>query len=781
MYINNLFHLKDWKIEEFLLLIITLQTIFFVLILLEYVGLGIPILKDLIGFFFILFIPGTLLLRLINLDRIESNGQILLYTLGSSLVILMVIGTLMNYLYPILGIDKPLSSVSIIITFYVFTIILCFICYLIDKRRVVEKKSPPNKVDLKNLVSSPLLFLFILPILTILGAYQMNVYHSNVLTMLMIFLVGIIAFMVSLRTFIPSKLYPLIVFIISISLLLHKSLISNYIWGWDINAEYFLANQVILNAFWNESLPFSYNSMLSVVILGPIFSSFINIGEVWIMKIIYPFLFSLVPLGLYYLFCKQTSPKIAFFSVFFFMLMFTFYTEMLSLIRQQVAELMLVLVLMLIVNDKLEVTKRSFLAVMFGLSIVVTHYGLSYVIMLILIISAIFLYFLDKNSNQGLSSKFWPKIYKLTAVNALLQSFPNHFFGNNKNNLSKQGRKPSVSEKINLYRSIKKDRILTSSFLVLFIFFLFTWYIFTSSASIFQATVSIGHGIINNLYTFMDPNTTQGLNMVIEQQFTPLRNLHKYIYLFSQFLIFIGVLALFFRKDGMNFKKEYKALILATFMVLVAGILLPFFSSQMNTSRLYHVALIILAPFCVLGIIKIFDLFKLISRTNFSKDQHFKFIAIFLIVFLLFDTGVVYQLIDYKHPTSIALSSSVDFPIFNQRETTAGEWLTHSYYAYGYQNNYTVYADKNRAPVLGSMLPAEQIPVYFDLITNRSYIFLGTLNVNQGEKILTYKMSGANIISELKYQSSQEILKSRSRIYNNGGSSIYGEVTWFKN
>ncbi|MDP3066320.1 MAG: hypothetical protein Q8N08_06215, partial [Methanobacteriaceae archaeon] len=403
--------MKDWKIDELNLFVIILQISFLLLNFLDNAGLDIPILKEVIGFYLVLFIPGTLFLRIINLDRIDSKGQILLYTIGSSLVILMVIGFLMNYLYPILGMNKPLSPFSIIITLNLFIFILCFLSYFIDIRRA--NKSPTNKVDLKNLVSSPLLFPFIIPILSILGAYMMNIYQSNILTILMIFLIGVVAFMVSLGKLIPSKLYPLIVFIISISILLHKSLITNHIWGWDINTEYFLANQVILNSFWNESLHLNYNSMLSVMVIAPILSSFIDIGLVWIMKIIYPFLFSLVPLGLYYIFCKQTNPRIAFFSVFLFVILFTFHTEMLAVVRQQVGELMLVLVLMLIVSDQLELTKRYFLAVVFGMSIIVTHYGLTYVLMIILLISAFLLYVPD---NLKPYYKFWPRINKSAVV-----------------------------------------------------------------------------------------------------------------------------------------------------------------------------------------------------------------------------------------------------------------------------------------------------------------------------------------------------------------------------
>lgn len=770
MYANNIFFLKDWETDKFLQLIITIQTLFISLIILEQIGVNIPILKELIGLFIVLFIPGTLFLRILNLDGITSKGQILLCTVGSSLVLFMVIGFLMNYLYPIFGMDKPLSSLSILLTFNIFIFVLCYLSYFIDIRR--KNKFLTEKVDVKKLVSSPILILFIVPIISILGTYLMNIYQYNGLTIIMICLICLIAYMVSLNNFIPSKYYPLIVFIISISIILHKSLITNYIWGWDINSEYFLVKQVITNSFWNENLPMSYNSMLSVMVLAPILSSFIDVGLVWIMKIVYPFIFSLVPLGLYYVFREQTTPKVAFFSTFLFVILFTFHTEMLTLIRQQVAELMLVLVLLLIVSDQIVVTKKYFLAVLFGMAIIVAHYGLTYILTIILLLSAVYLYLDDNNSIKMIINRYKVKIHKLTAVAIILQPFNHHPQNTSVGHELKDERTSNLSKRIEKYRNYKPDRIITPSFLILFIFFLFSWYIYTSSSSIFQGSMFIGQNIIDNLYSLLDPNVTQGLSLVMGQQATPLRNFHKYIYLISQFFIFIGILALFLNKDGMNFKKEYKAISLATFVILVAGLLLPFFSSQMNTTRLYHIALIILSPFFVLGIKKLLDLFKG-SRLNLSETHQFKLIAIFLILFLLFDSGIVYEFLDKGHPTSIALSSSYDFPKFNQRETTGGEWLAQQYNNYGYQHNITVYADKNRAVILSSMLKTEEIPYYFDLITANSYLFLGTLNLERGE-VYTYKMEGDNQITEEKYQSLQANLKSRSKIYDNGGSYIYG-------
>ncbi len=779
MYIKNPFRIKDWPITEFIKLIIIVQFLYLILTFLSYNGLPIQLFTDVIGFFLILLVPGVILIRFMNLGRLESNGQIFLLTVGLSLVSLMLIGFLMNLLYPLLGINKPLSSPSILFTINLFILFTCLILYVINRGRVyhrisgtlnemVLRKSPPHSISLKKLATPTFLFPFLLPILSIIGAYAMNVYNFNGVTILMILLIGILTFLVSVGRF-PPKFYPLIILLISISLLLHKSLITSYIWGWDINYEYFLANQVISNSIWNENLPVSYNSMLSVMILAPILNSFINCGLVWIMKVVYPFIFSLVPVGLYYVFRKQTSPKIAFLSVFFFIIQFTFYTEMLALLRQQVAELMLVLVLMVTISAPLNIRNRSLLVVIFGMSIIVAHYGLASIMMIILILSLILIYISEKEPLNRFKN-YWLRLAQHSRVMSLILFFSGYFLGVNKTQKIRPQHQPRVSEKIEKYRSMEKRGVITSSFIVLLILFLLTWYIYTSNSTIFESLVDIVRNIAENLYSFMDPNTTQGLNLMMAEQTTPLRNLHKYLYLSSQFFIGIGIITLILGKDGMNFNREYKALSLATFLVLVGGVMVPFFSSQMNTTRLYHVALIILAPYCVVGMLTLLNLLKKILRRNFSRKALLKVISIYFILLLLFDTGLVYQALDKEHPSSIALNSSYDFPKFNQYELSGANWLRDN------SHQQTIYADKYRATVLGSVVPCKEIPPYFDLVASQSFIFLGTGNLDRG-KILVYTMAGSNIVQQEGYVSSQEILRSRSKVYDNGGSNIYSEVS----
>lgn len=770
--------MKDWKIKDLVFLIVTAQIIYLFLIITEGAGLHIPIITEIIGSFIVLFVPGTLLLRILNVD-IQSNGQILLYTVGTSIFILMFLGFLMNTIYPLIGFNKPLSSLSIIITINSFIISLCLMSYLVEKYRnqklngPLTPERPIKNIHIDNLPSPTPIFLVLLPILSILGVYMMNTYQSNILSIIVIILIGIFTFLMSTSK-ISTKMYPLIVFSFSVSLLLHMSLITSYIWGWDINVEYLLSNQIFMNSLWNANLFSNYNSMLSVVILAPILSSFIRMNLVWIMKIIYPIIFALVPLGLYYVYAKQTCPKIAFYSTFFFMILFTFYTEMLSLIRQEIAELFLVLLLMVLVNNKLNKTNKSVLAVIFGLSIIVSHYGLSYLLMIVLILSTVILYLIDRDVFK-LPPIHLSKIFGLSSIGSI-QPYDSGAYGVN---LPKGPLESVIAEKIRKYEPVKRERLVVNlSFLALFTLSILIWYFYTSNSSIIDSLMGIGQSIISNLYTFMDPNTTQGLSLVVNEQATPLKNLHKYIYLISQFFIFSGIVTLFLRKDGMKFNPEYKALSYATFLILIVGILLPFFSSQMNTSRLYHIALIILSPFCIIGIIKITYKLKLLTKINLKQERYIQIVSTFLIIFMFFDTGLIYAVTDQSQSTSIALNPNTDFPKFNDREVTAGNWLAN----HNYKNNGTVYADKYRSSVLNSMLPSvKEIPPQLNTIElcskcNSSYVFLGTLNIDKNQ-ILVENMVGANVVLNQNYISPQEILKDRSKIYDDGGANIYDALS----
>lgn len=338
MTINSIIKINDYKLnnkepKRFLIMMLSIQFAIWGLIGLTAINMQVPILRQLIGLIYLLFVPGSLIIRFLKLNRL-GNIEAFVYTVGLSCSFLMFIGFFINAFYPIFGILRPISIVPLMVTMSIIVLILSILCYI--RGQNLDSTFYMNCFNnfKKNL--SPLaLFLCMIPILTIFGNQLATYYNTNILLMMLIFIIALIPLIVSTDKLISKDLYPFIIFIIAISLLYHISLVSPHIIGWDIHHEYYLSNLVVTNSSWNSAQPSAINAMLSIVILAPIFSIICDMELVWVFKLIYPLLFALSSLGFYMIFLKQTNEKIAFLSTFFFMAMFRFYYPM---PRQNIAE-----------------------------------------------------------------------------------------------------------------------------------------------------------------------------------------------------------------------------------------------------------------------------------------------------------------------------------------------------------------------------------------------------------------------------------------------------------
>ena len=222
----------------------------------------------------------------------------------------------------------------------------------------------------------------------------------------------------SIKTPSISVSFPILIYIISVALLLHISLITPYLIGYDVHTEHFIYSEVMENHYWgNPSLEDSnLNPMLSITILPALFSIVLNLDGNMIFKVVYPLIFSFLPVVLYSVYNKISYTKhniIAFFAVLYVLFIVTYYTEMIGLARQQVAELFLALTLLVIFSDPVLV-KRRVLCIIFLFSMVVSHYAITS-LFLILIASAALLFELTTRyaskyasiSRRGLNQFSW--------------------------------------------------------------------------------------------------------------------------------------------------------------------------------------------------------------------------------------------------------------------------------------------------------------------------------------------------------------------------------------
>ena len=748
MQLNNPLQINDWEIKKFLKVVLAIQLAVLGVIGLDAIGLQIPILRQFIGFIYLTFVPGIIILRILKLHKL-GNIETILYTVGLSIATLMFTGLFMNTVYPLFGISGPISITPLIITISVAVLILCILSYIRDK-----DFSDPNYIDVKDVFSPPALFLCLIPFLSIFGTYLVNFYQNNILLMFLIVILALIVVLIAFDKFIPKNLYPLAVFVIAISLLYHRSLISMYIWGWDIHYELYLTNLVKMNLIWDPAMHGGCNAMLSLVMLTPIYSIISDTSITWVFKIIYPFLFSLVPLGLYRVFQKQTEDKIAFLAAFFFSSFSIFYGEMLALARQQIAELFLVLLILLMVNKSMAKIKRSLLFIVFGVSLAVSHYGLSYIYMFCLISAWLIVVLADNPAMQRLLDNFYTKF----------------------------SRYKSEKHAGNPVSTNAENRTISSTFVLLFITVTLTWYMYVSSSSAFNTIVYIGDHIATSIFTdFLNPEAAQGLKLMTAQPAPGLlHEVCRIINYLNQIFIIIGGIVLLLRYRELKFEKEYTAFSMINLAICFAGVSVPFFASSLNMTRLYHVTLIFLAPFCVIGGITVLRAMSKIVRvawTNKSVRSSLKVLSVYFVIFLLYSTGFVWEVTEgYSSSISISQESTKEYgdardksifyrAYYLDQDIVSVKWLSKNR-----DNESRIYADLTRKILVFvsyGMMPNEFVLTNTTKVREGSYIYLGYPNVHYG------LMNGP--MRSMNYWNLTDIsplLDEKSRIYSNGGSSI---------
>jgi len=649
--------MNNQGIKKIIQIVLSIQMAMLGLVGLDYLGFGIPILRQIIGFIYLTFIPGFLILRVLKLHRLGSTER-LLYSVGLSIAFVMFIGGFMNTLYPFIGILRPISILLVTFTITFAILILCMIAY---KHESHEEKSlfQPRSICWSELFSPPALLLFLLPLIAVLGTHLVYAHQNNILLLILLSLIAIIVILVTFDKFILPRLYPVYIVAIAIAILWHWSLISPSLNGFDIQYEFLVQNQVIINSIWNPAYPYYVNASLSVVMLAPIYSLMLNLDSVWVFKIIYPLFFSLTPLALFQAYKKQTDDKIAFLAAFFFMSFPVFFSDMTAMIRQPTAELFLALSILLFLEKEMQATKRATLVIIFGVSIVVSHPGISYFYMFYLSISLFLLL-----------------LWKSNAVNELWQSMIAR--------LSKSRHRVGISRGIAL-----QGNTLTGTYVILFIIFGVSWYIYVSSETTFNAVIIIGDHVYKSLSTELfsldarDQNILQALGMAPMRSLDVEWHIARIFQYITQLFIVVGVLGMIINLHKIRFHIEYVVMSLVSIVIITISIILPYFATSFNMTRIYHITLLFLAPFCILGGITIFHWLNrkvsmfLNHRKAFTPTNANLKLAVILVLvpYFLFTTGFVFE-ITSATPTSMPLSLyNADWIFLTAPEIYARTWL----------------------------------------------------------------------------------------------------------
>jgi uncharacterized membrane protein len=741
-------------------------------------------LRAIFSFIFLTTVPGLLIKLMLKVRKI-GFWEYFVYSIGLSITFLIFGGLFINSTLPLVGIDKPLSLVSLLVSFDIFLLIFTFIAYKRNSDLNYKPKLP--KLDTLNRIFfiTPLIFL----VLSISGAIILNNNGPNILTMIMLGGIAIYVFLIAfLRNKLNEHVFPWTILMMSISLLLMCSLRSWHISGFDIHQEYQMFQLTKENFHWSmlNSPGNAYNACLSITILPTIFYSFLNINSEYIFKLVFQIVFSFVPVTVFLFLRRYTKGIIAFLASFFFISQWEFIQGMPALARQEIVFLFFTSSLLILFNKNINLIFRKTLFLIFGFSMIVSHYSTTYVALALFVST----YFIGLIFRKTENKKPFLKIYE-------------------KLNLKEKGKKLDERK---YYLNGNGNGIMVFFLIV----FAFLWY--AQLTKISDGLVAVTYNTIKNMgkiftqemkseevrsalfggagiytikdvqdyayNTLLDYHTNKPyINYYssekykdykpepIYPKYLPITNqiAQKTIYYSHEIakksikvFIIVGVFYLLFTQ----FKKrkmdiEYILMILDCVFLVGVILFVPYISIAYNFERLYQQALVILSLPAVLGGLVLF---------RFFKKENIKIIlmTIIFIWYFLPYSGFTSQLFGGEPQMNLNnFGEAHDRFYTHESEVKSLEWLSKYYnqkneiYLDRYATLKAYYFFKiNEKNILEDILPST--------IDKNAYVYSSYVNTIYKRTFIYYGSK------EMSYNFPTEFLnQNKNLIYNNGSSEVF--------
>ena len=708
--------------------------------------LNIPFLRQVLGFIFLTFLPGLLILQILKLNRIEFTEKLVL-SVGLSVSFLMFFGLLLNNSSLGLGYRSPLSTISLLISFNIAAIALTLVAYRLNKNAVFSLPNVNLTTSEKAFLIVPILF----PALSIFGMHVMNTTDNNIVLMFLLFLIPIyVASVCFFNQKFSKRLYPVVIFLIGISLVLMFALRSNHIIGMDRHVEFYYFLTTLGNLHWSVFGHSTLDACLAISLLPTIYQSILNVNQEHLFKILIPLIYSILPVIIYTLSKKYIGELYAFLASFFFISQHSFISHQGG--RTNVAIFFFALAMIILFNDGINPLKKRILFIVFMASCMVSHYSTTYIFFFVMAGTFI--------GMEMLSKKY----------------------------------------------TFKKDISLT--IVILFFSMIFFWYSQVTEAT-FNSGVRFVEDTLISLNEFFVMEARSGsaeamLGAGIGQKGIPSKVEFIFTWLTFAF-IGIGIITLIRRHKEMSFpelklkkpdflkdKFEVTYFVVAFILsgLLAVSVAFPYISVGYSLERQYTLAIVILSLFFVIGGIILSKnlslnlLRKVLSKTLRGKKalpkkqkergkenaevRAYLIILVVLIPHFFCVTGVMYNIFDV--PRAITLNSEggqYDLMYVQDQESYGAIWLKE--YAEDKMRIYATdaYVGRLRLTSQGNIPPSsiDSSALQKDRKIE-GYIYLGYYNVVEG------KLFGAESNScNLSDYSRQFVGK--SKIYANGGSEVY--------
>jgi len=510
------------------------------------------------------------------------------------------------------------------------------------------------------------------------------------------------------------QFYPTAILAMSLSLQLYKNLITNYVIGADIQSTFYFADLVRSAQVWSPRL-IGDSPLTVLTVISTFYSLLLNLNLEWVFKIVNSFLYALTPVCIFYIFKNTFGEREGFYASLFFAFQNGFIVYG-TPGKQPLAELFMALLLLSMVDKGIGRTKRSFFAVLFSLAMINSHYGVPLIFVLSLIMAHLIFRFMGKN---------------------------------------------------------ERTKLLSFTFIPFFFVLFLSWFMYTAEGEISNRFVRVGVKVLNQAWLVIStqkilPRTGAA---ILTESHTLLRQVNLIIYMTLTIFMVIGVLhkawnALWKRKEI----TELDAIAISLLIFLFVSFAI---AGNFGIDRMYVLTSVVLSGYILHGFRKVVEIFKHgIFNRAFTEQRLHMYLALLLSIFLLFNSGLVYQLAGVPISSAISLNSQSNTLAYTDAEMSGARWLKQSI-----AEVQVIYSDKFSSYLLYKFYPLGYSNLAVISLEKEGHILYPT-DLHEGSVVYIRAKSITDVEKSefVEYIGSleiEQIVLKTNKIYESNGCKIF--------
>ncbi|HSW81070.1 MAG TPA: DUF2206 domain-containing protein [Candidatus Saccharimonas sp.] len=755
-------------------------------------------LLNIVGFPYLLFVPGYFVVLLLNMHRLSGLLK-LLFSLAFSLALLIFWPLIGNAVLPLLHVNRPLDTVVLIPEIGLLVVLLWIALAWRNKWRFKAKLDAltvkkPAGIDVA-FALTPLIFVG----LAIMGSTSLNNGGSNLFTVIM--LVGMTVYIGALM-YMANRLRQstlfIAVFLLGLSLLFMTSLRGWYITGHDIQHEFRLFMQTTTNGRWSMGVAKdAYNACLSVTLLPTVFYRLLDVQTYYVFKVLFQIIFAFVPCLVLLTgqsFLKGAAKRTALLATLYFVSFPTFFTDMPMLNRQELALLFAGIMVWLIFNRSLSLWTRRIAFLAMVACVIVSHYSTNYTMLGLIAVCVVAqptLRFIANHVKptrkwyRALNLKVWREKTKqsLITLPMLIILFAASFVWSVQlTNSSGQLTKVFFDTMTHIQQAIAGDSPSQDTY-----FSYDTVNKLTDQQKLYRYFEQLGaySHQRNGDTAFYDKSTYSQYKFSIEGTpeipLTPLGTwlkdhgvpvaaindaLHANVERFLQLMVVAGVCIILFAKRFNNkLTSELRSLHIGAVLLMGGMIALPVLLADYDLSRMLQQLLLFAGIAVVLGSMYVIPKIKERLRISIAC-------AAVLIMFTTM-TGVFTAFLGGYQPQLHLFNSGIYYDLYytHKQETLGADWLNgvlHKARTEELQTD-SVFVDRYTSFKVQEAVQQDLLnDVYPGLVRKNAYVFLGYATVSKQQATVYYNGKLISYSYPIQFLDDNKNL-----IYNNGGSRVY--------